>query len=363
MVVLKSQSKEIDKILLIAVVLLSLFGLLAVFNASVAIAFRDFGDKFYYLRFQALWLGIGLFLLFLTSKIDYRRFLGLSPIFMAVALVSLVLVLLPDFGIKVLGARRWINLGPFVFQPTELTKLAFILYLASFLGKKKNLSRFLVVLSLLVGLAIKEPDLGTAVIIAASGTLLYFIAGASILELISIGILGLGGGAVFILTSAYRKLRLLTLFNSMHDPLGASYHIRQVLIALGSGGLTGVGLGQSRQKFEYLPEAATDSIFAIIAEEAGFLGAAILVLVFLFLIFRMFRIAQGAAEKEGRLLAAGIASWLGVQAMINLGAMVALLPLTGVPLPFISYGGSSLIVSLAAVGIVLNISKHKIIRK
>jgi cell division protein FtsW len=359
MVILKSQSKEVDKPLAIVVILLSLFGLLAVFNASVAVALRDFGDKFYYLKFQALWLAIGILLMFLASWFDYRRLLAFSPILLIIALSFLVLVLLPSVGVKALGARRWLNFGPIVIQPTELAKLAFVLYSASFLAQKKDLWRFLLILAILVGLAVKEPDLGTAMVIAGSGILLYFVAGASILELALLTILGVGSGAIFIITSAYRRLRLVTLFNLMGDPLGASYHIRQILLALGSGGLTGLGLGQSRQKFEYLPEVATDSIFAVIAEEVGFLGATVLILAFLFLIVRMIKIAQNSAEKEGKLLAAGIASYLGVQTVVNLGAMVALLPLTGVPLPFISYGGSSLIVSLISVGIVLNISRQK----
>jgi len=363
MVVLKSQSRLIDKPLLTTVICLVLFGLLAVFNASVAIGLRDFNNKFYFLRSQLVWAGIGMTLMLVASQINYEVFLRFSPLILLAALVFLVVVLLPNFGIKALGAKRWLELGPISFQPAEFAKLAFVIYLASFLAKKKDFWRFVSILGVFVLLIIAEPDLGTAVAVASIGMVLYFVAGASVLEAFFLGVLGVLGvlGAIF--SSAYRKRRLLSLFNPLTDPLGSSYHIRQALIAIGSGGFWGLGLGQSRQKFEYLPEVTTDSIFAVICEELGFLGAVVLIALFLIVLVRIFKIAKACPEERGTLLAVGVGSWLGVQTLVNLGAMVALLPLTGVPLPFISYGGSSLIVSLVAVGIVLNISKHKTVRK
>lgn len=363
MVILKSQTKSLDKPLLITVTVLVAFGLLAVFNASVAIGLRDFGDKFYFLRSQLVWAGTGFVLMLIASQINYKIFLKFSPLFLLMALIFLAIVLFPGFGIEALGAKRWLGFGSFVFQPAEFAKLALVLYLASFLIKKKDWWRFLIVLSSLLFLVIAEPDLGTAVVIAATGVAVFFVAGGSVLELGVLGVLGVLGAAAAIFTSVYRKRRLLSLLNPMADPLGASYHIRQALIAIGSGGFWGLGLGQSRQKFEYLPEATTDSIFAIIAEELGFIGAIALIFLFFLLVVRVFKIAKVCPEKAGSLLTAGIGAWLGVQMLINLGAMVALLPLTGLPLPFISYGGSSLIINLVAVGIVLNVSKQRGVRK
>lgn len=279
------------------------------------------------------------------------------------SLFSLGLVLIPGLGTKVLGAQRWLSLGIFRFQPAELAKLAFVLYLAAFMSQKKSLWPFLILLTVLIGLTIAEPDLGTAVIIAATGLVVYFASGAPLIWIGLIGIIGLIGGLGLIFSSTYRKERILTFINPARDPLGASYHIHQILLALGSGGLLGLGLGQSRQKYEYLPAAATDSIFAIIAEELGFVGAVGVVIIFLLLIWRGFKIAKEAPDKFGSLLATGIISWIGFQTLINLSAIVALVPLTGVPLPFISYGGSSLVLIMTASGILVNISKQRKVEK
>jgi len=208
-----------------------------------------------------------------------------------------------------------------------------------------------------------QPDLGTAVILAATGLVVYFVSGGSLFLISLAGLFGLLSGAALIFFSSYRRERFLTFLNPARDPLGASYHIRQILIAIGSGGLFGVGLGQSRQKYEYLPEATTDSIFAVIAEELGFVGAISLLVLFLLVVWRGMRIAKEAPDDFARLLAVGITAWIGFQALVNLSAMVAIVPLTGVPPPFISYGGSSLVLSLTAMGILVNISKQRIIEK
>lgn len=362
-VVLKKVSAKADWFLIALALGLSIFGVVMVGNASVVEAYRDFGDKLYYLRLQAQWLIFGLLIFFLTSFFDYRRLKIIAFPLMLFTLICLVLVLLPDIGSEALGARRWLGIGTFSFQPAELTKLAFVIYLASFFVSKKKALPFLAILGILVGLIMLEPDLGTAVIVAATGLVVYFIAGAPLLLMGLIGVIGLIGGGGLILFSPYRRERLLTFLDPARDPLGASYHIRQVLIALGSGGLFGLGLGQSRQKHEYLPAVTTDSIFAVIAEEVGFIGASLVILAFLFFIWRGFRIAKEAPNKFGHLLAVGITAWIGFQALINLGAMVALVPLTGVPLPFISYGGSSLVLTLAGAGIMVNISKQRVVEK
>jgi len=360
---LKVSSQKIDWLLVGLVLGLTIFGLVMVGNVSVAEAYRDFGDKFYYFRLQVQWAGLGLVAFFLASVFDYRRLKHFGLPLLLVTLVALILVLVPGLGTKVMGARRWLVVAGLSFQPAELAKLTVVLYLASFFSKKRSPLPFFALLGILVTLMMFEPDLGTTVVLAATSLVVYFASGASIGLIGLVGLLGLASGASLISFSAYRKERLLTFLDPMRDPLGASYHIRQILIALGSGGIFGLGLGQSRQKYEYLPAATTDSIFAIIAEELGFIGAVVILLIFLVIIWRGFKIASRAPDDFGKLLAVGITAWIGFQALVNLGSMVALIPLTGVPLPLISYGGSSLVIVLVGMGILINISKHQVVKK
>jgi len=363
MVTLKSQTAKIDRVLAGLVLALTVFGILMVYEASSVTAFRDFGDELFYVRQQIIWAILGSGALLFFAKFDYRRLERIAPFFMLVSFIFLFLVLIPGLGIKALGARRWLSLGFFNFQPAELAKIAFILYISSLLSKKPQAFPFLAVLGILLFLVMLEPDLGTTVILVSSGFSLYFASGAPLLLSSVFGILTCLLGFLLIFSSPYRKERFLTFLDIGRDPLGASYHIRQVLLALGSGGLFGVGFGASRQKYAYLPEAMTDSIFAIIAEELGFLGSVILILAFLVLIYRGLKIAHEAPDRFGQLLGVGITSLVGIQALVNLAAMVALVPLTGVPLPFVSYGGSSLVIAMVAVGILLNISKHRVERR
>ena len=345
------------KTLFTTTLVLVAFGVLMVYDASVVEAVKLFSDKFYFAKLQLVWATVGLSALLLLSHLPYRKLAKLSlPLFL-ISLLLLVAVLVPGIGVKVQGARRWLTIGFLTIQPAEIVKLTFVVYLASWLSRQQSFWSFLILSLLVLTLVILEPDLGTAVVILATGFLTYFLSGAPLTAIATIGLVGMLAGALIILTSAYRRARLLTFFDPTRDPFGASYHIRQVLIALGSGSLFGVGIGRSRQKYAYLPEATTDSIFAIIAEELGFLGAALIIGLFLVLIYSGFKIASRAPDKFGQLLAGGITSWLGLQTFVNLASMVALSPLTGVPLPFISYGGSSLIMSLAAVGILINIGK------
>lgn len=355
--------RKVDWPLIGLVLGLTVFGLIMVGNASVVEAYRDFGDKLYYLRLQAQWAGLGLLAFLFTSFFNYRRLKFLALPFLIFNLICLFLVLIPGLGISALGARRWLGIGSIRFQPAELAKLTFVLYLSSFFANKKGALPFLTILGLMVVLIMLEPDLGTTVVLCFTGLAVYFASGAPLLQIGLIGLIGIIGGAGLIFSSAYRRERLATFLNPTSDPLGASYHIRQILIALGSGGLFGVGLGQSRQKYEYLPAVTTDSIFAVIAEELGFVGAAAILLLFLFLIWRGFKIACRAPDDFGKLLAVGITSWVGFQALVNLGAMVAIIPLTGVPLPFISYGGSSLVLALTGMGILVNISRQGVVKK
>jgi cell division protein FtsW len=347
-----------DRLLFFLPLTLSLFGLLAIFNASSLSALRDFNDKFYYLKHQAVWFVLGTGSFIALSLFDYRQLRKLAFPGLLITLFLLLIVLIPGIGREVYGGRRWLNFGFFGFQPAELAKLSLVIYLSTLFEKRREFWPFLSLTGLVLVLLLLEPDLGTASLLGATAFGLYFLAGAPLKEIVTI--LGLGAtlGPLLILFSPYRKARLLTFLNSSFDPSGASYHVRQILIALGSGGLLGRGLGHSRQKFLFLPEVTTDSIFAIIAEEFGFLGASVLVAAFLFLIYRGLKAALKAKDKFGQLLASGIIIYIGLQTMVNLGAMVALIPLTGVPLPFISYGGSSLLISLAGMGIVYNISRN-----
>lgn len=349
-----------DRLLLVVIVAICIVGILMVYNSSVAIAQRDFGDQYYFAKEQAKWLLVGSIGLIVAAKIDYTRWYRWSLPLLLGTIVLLVAVFVPGIGAPALGAHRWINLGFTILQPAELAKFSMIVYLSAWFSKpeKGRLGAFALLMIMVVGLVVLEPDLGTAVVILAVSVLMYYYSGAPIVHFLGLVPVGVIGGIILAFAAPYRFSRLKTFFNPEHDPLGASYQIRQILLALGSGGIFGVGLGKSRQKYEYLPEANTDSIFAIIGEELGFAGSVVFIGLILTTVWRGFRIAKRAPDSFGRLLAAGIASWIAIQAGVNLSAMVALVPLTGIPLPFISYGGSSLIVLLVSVGILLNISKH-----
>lgn len=356
-VYLRSQENHFDLPLLLVVVVLCIFGLLMVYDGSVVQSFQDYGDSYFFARQQLIWLGLGSVIAFILTNFNYQRLKILSPFFLAGSFVMLLAVFLPGIGVDVSGASRWLMFGPVTIQPAEAIKLTGIIWLSAVLEKGPNL-KLLLGLILLVGFitGFLQKDLGSTIIFVLSAASLFLISGGSLLKLAGTVILATFAGFILIITSQYRRNRFAAFFNPFSDPQGFTYHISQILIALGSGGLFGLGLGQSRQKF-YIPEVTTDSIFAIVGEELGFVGGLVLILLFGFLIIRGFRIAQNASDQFGKLLAVGLTSWLGVQSIINLSAMVALLPLTGVPLPFISYGGSALLANLSAVGILLNISK------
>lgn len=356
---LKLKLRPSDRWIVLTVTLLSLFGVLMVYDSSVAIAIRDFGNQYYYAREQVKWLIVGFIALAFFSFIDYHAWHKIALPLLLATLFLLVAVFLPGIGIRALGAHRWINFGFFVLQPAELAKLTLVIYLSAWFSTREQgrLYSFLLLLFMVVGLVLIEPDLGTSIIIVSIAVILYFASGAPLLHFgILLPVLGVAVMGLAII-SPYRMARLMTFLHPDLDTQGAGYHIHQAILALGSGGWFGVGIGQSRQKYEYLPEANTDSIFAIIGEEFGFVGTTVVVLSFLFLTWRGLRTARRAPDSFGRLLALGVTAWIAVQTIINLSAMVAILPLTGVPLPFISYGGSSLIIILAAVGILLSISR------
>lgn len=351
--------KYVDFSLAISVIILTFFGLFMIFDASSYVAFRDFGDKYHYIKDQFVWTLLGFGGLIFFSFFDYKKLYNLSLFILCLALILLVLVFVPGIGVHLLGARRWIDMGAFLLQPAEFVKLALAIYLAAWFSNKEKgrLPAFLLLMGLVLGLVMFEPDMGTAFVILSEAMAIYFLSGGNIAYFGFLMPLVFVGGLIFIKFSTYRAKRLEEFLNIDLSLESSSYHIKQILIALGVGGLTGVGFGNSLQKYAYLPESTTDSIFAIIAEELGFVGATILILFYLFIFWRCFHIAIYAKDNFGKLLGSGIATFLAIQTFINLGAQTALIPLTGIPLPFISYGGSSLIIDLCAIGILLNISQ------
>nr|BBH94263.1 hypothetical protein KTA_24620 [Thermogemmatispora argillosa] len=355
---------KIDHWLLIVVLTLLCFGLVMVYSASSFISASLYGDASYIFQRELLWTVLGVIAMLVTMHIDYRLWRRFSLPGMLVALALLVLVL--KFGTSAYGATRWLTLGSFFsFQPSELVKLVLALYIADWLARKGNqvrtflygLAPFVILVGIVLGLVLLERDMGTAVIIAVAATAMFFVAGANIAQFL----LAVACGGLVFLTQAfkgYRYFRLLGFLDPFRDVTGINLQLYQSLLALGSGGWFGLGLGASRQKTGYLPLPYIDSIFAIIGEELGFIGCAAVMLLFLWLAFRGFRLARRTPDLYGSLLATGITTWLVVQAMINIGSSTASIPYTGVPLPFISFGGSSLVVSMAAVGVLLNISRY-----
>lgn len=355
-----------DYLLALTIFLMTLFGIVMISSASIVISGERFGNNFYYVSHQAISLIIGLILMVIAYFIDYRFFKKIALIALLATIVLLLAVFFPGIGKEFGGAHRWLGFGGLLFQPSEIVKLTFIIYLASWLDKKGDSIKhfsvgflpFLVLLVVLSFLIISQPDLGTLSVIVLTAMITFFIAGAPLVHLL-FGIAGAGALLmIFIKAAPYRLQRFLVFLNPQAETLGAAYHINQALMAIGAGGLWGLGFGQSKQKYLYLPQPHIDSIFAIIAEELGFIRAGLVIAAFVFLALRGLRIAKLAPDNFARFLACGITTWFIVQAFINIAAMLNLMPLTGIPLPFISYGGSALIVSLVAVGILLNISKY-----
>lgn len=350
---------RIDKLLIVLTFSLTVFGVFMVANASSVLAETNFGDKFFFLRAQVFAAGAG-FLAFLVAALLPTRFWQrVSPLLFWGNVLLLAAVLIPGVGVEALGARRWLNISGFTFQPSELAKLTFILYLSSIFAKrKKQTLPFLVVTGIVIGLIVAQPDLGTAAVILATSLSIFFLSGAPLTFFLIFLPAAVISGFFLILVSPYRRERILTFLDPGRDPLSSSYHIKQVILALSTGGLLGVGLGQSRAKYLFLPEAAGDSIFAVIAEELGFLGGAFVIFLFSVIVWRLIRIAAQSNDIFGKLVVSGIATWLGIQTFVNIAAMTATLPITGVPLPFISYGGTALVTALWSIGIVVGISKN-----
>ncbi len=356
---LKNFFLEIDLGLLISVLILTVLGLIMVYDVSVVQAFKDFGDKYFYIKQQLIWASLGIITLAFFTFFDYRRFKTLALFIFIASFLLLLAVFIPGFGVAAGGAHRWLKLGVITIQPTEIIKIASIIFFAALFEKKVKTSAFLIIVGIVTAImAGLQKDMGSSIVFFLTAFAIYIEAGAQLNYILFFSPVAILGFIVFVLSAGYRRQRILAFLDPFSDPQGFSYHISQVLIALGSGSWFGLGLGQSRQKFEYIPEVTTDSIFAIVGEEFGFLGGLILISLLSFLIYRGFKVAQNCNDNFGKLLAVGLTCWLAIQTFVNLGAMVSLIPLTGVPLPFISYGGSALLTNLMAVGILLNISRH-----
>lgn len=351
---------KFDSILFLLTLSLTFFGLLMVYDASSIIAFNLFGDKFAYIKSQLVWSVLGLSALFIFYRIDYHKLYNLALPLLIIALILLLLVFVPHIGSNVKGANRWVNFGFFNLQPAEFVKLGLSIYLAAWFShkEKRRFFAFLLLMGSILFLVMLEPDMGTASIILFESAIVYFLSGGSILQFfLAAPIIGMIG-FFYIMLEPYRASRWISFLNVDSSLSHTSYHVKQILIALGSGGIFGLGVGNSIQKYAYLPENVTDSIFPIIAEELGFIGSVILIIVFAALIWRGIFIAGRAKDQFGKLLAGGIIGFIGMQVLVNLGSMTVLFPLTGVPLPFISYGGSALVIDLASIGILLNVSKQ-----
>ncbi|WP_243386735.1 stage V sporulation protein E [Bacillus kexueae] len=355
-----------DFILLIITISLLSIGLIMVYSASAVWATYKFDDSFFFAKRQLLFAGLGIVAMFFIMNVDYWTWRTWSKVLLIICFILLVAVLVPGVGMVRNGSRSWIGVGAFSIQPSEFMKLAMIAFLAKYLSEnqkkitslKKGLVPTLSLVFLAFGMIMLQPDLGTGTVMVGTCIVMIFIAGARISHFVGLGIIGLIGFAGLVVSAPYRIKRITSFLDPWEDPLGSGFQIIQSLYAIGPGGLFGLGLGQSRQKFFYLPEPQTDFIFAILAEELGFIGGTLILLLFSLLLWRGVRIALGAPDLYGSFLAVGIIAMIAIQVMINIGVVTGLMPVTGITLPFLSYGGSSLTLMLMAIGVLLNISRY-----
>jgi cell division protein FtsW len=357
--------QEGDRWLLLLTLLLVGAGLAMVLSASTALAYAQYHFALYYFLRQLAFAGMGAVALLVLRRLDYHRYTPWAPVLAILAAVAMLATLAPGIGLRINGASRWLNLGPLgQIQPSEVGKLAFTLFLAGWVDRRRDrLHRFgdgflpfLVLLAGALGLLMLEHDLGSALVMGAIFVSIYFAGGGRKRHL-ALTLLGLT--VVFlllVLLEGYRMQRLDVFLHPFKDPLGTGFQSSQALIGLGSGGLTGVGLGQSVEKYFWLPEADTDFIYAIVGEETGLVGTTLILVAFVVLAVRGYRIALRAPDRLGLMIATGITTWVSFQAMLNMGTVTDTLPITGVPLPFISYGGTALAITMAAMGVLLNVA-------
>lgn len=358
--------KKFDLPLFISVLFLIIFGVVMIYSASSIWANYKFNDSFYYVKRQLVFVIIGIILMLFMSKIDYEIYHKNANKILLICFILLVLVIIPGIGSIRNGSRSWFGIGGLGVQPSEFTKLGLIIFTSKYLENnnkdlkdiKKGVLPILGVLFLVFALIMLEPDFGTGIVIVMTIIVLLFVSGVKMNFFIKLGVLGLLGVVVLVIIAPYRMERIISFINPWSDPLGSGFQIIQSLYAIGPGGLLGLGFGNSVQKHFYLPEPQTDFIFSIISEEFGFLGVIIVATLFITIIYSGFKIAMNCEDKFGKYLAFGITFGLAFQTMLNLMVVVGLIPVTGVTLPFLSYGGSSLLISLTSMGILLNISNY-----
>ncbi len=353
-------------LLLAVIVVLNLFGLVMILSASSVVALQETGSTWSYFVRQSAWAVLGTGGLMACLYLDRRVWRATAKLAYGAAVALLVAVLIPGVGVSVNGASRWIALGPVQLQPSELAKLALLLLVADLLARraremgdpKRTFWPAVSALALVAALVMAQPNLGTTLVMAAIVLVLLYVAGTSVGRLGAVSLVATAAAGAVVLTTPFRRARFFAFLNPWADPSRSGYQNLQALVALGSGGLFGVGLGASRAKWDYLPFAQTDFIFAIVGEELGLVGAVLVVALFVVLGVLGVRVAMAAADRYSMLVAVGITAWLMVQAFLNIGMVIGLLPITGVPLPFISFGGSSLLVTMSGAGLLLNIARH-----
>ena len=354
-------------LLTVTVVALVTLGVMMILSASSVHSFASYGSSFWFFKKQLLWAILGLLAFFSLSRLDYRRLRNVGYFALLAVIALLAAVLVPGLGLSAGGSARWLPLGPLSFQPSEAAKLALVLFAADVFSRKDeamfaSLSHAMIPMvpafAVLAGLVMMQPDLGTTMLLAFITFGLLFVAGARLRHLVPLALLGTGLAVAAAILEPYRRERILAFMDPWKDPLGNGYQAIQSLIALGSGRWFGVGLGASRQKWSYIPNAHTDFIFSILGEEMGLLGSLVVLGLFAFLAYLGLTIARNAADRFGMLVASGITIWISLQALVNIGAATASLPITGVPLPLVSFGGSSLVLSLAAMGTMVSIARR-----
>lgn len=364
---MRKQVAPPDYVFLALIGILLVFGLVVLTSASAVFSYERFGKSFYLTQHQILFGVLPGCIFFLAAlRIPYGFWRKVAPFAYALILALLFLVIIPGVGSKFGGARSWFTLGAISFQPSEIAKLILILYLAAWFEKrgsgvtdlKYGFAPFAAIVGAVALLIVLQPDVGTLAILGAIALSLGFMSGLRLQHLGGAILAGVALLALLIKIAPYRAARLTSFIHPELDPQGIGYHINQALLAVGSGGIFGVGFGNSRQKFRYLPEVTGDSIFPIIAEELGFIIAAAFIILVVAILWRMFRIAKSAPDSFSKIVVIGVGSWFGIQSFVNIGSMLAIMPLTGLPLPFVSYGGTALAAELLAVGIVGNISRY-----
>jgi len=355
-----------DLWLLIPILSLLAIGMVMVYSAGSVLGFRNYGDSFYFVKRQLLFAGLGLVAMYITANTEYRVWKGLAKAALIVCFILLVMVLIPGIGVVRGGARSWLGISSFGIQPSEFMKMGMILFLANWLGRDDyditSFTRGLLPPLALIGsafaLIMLQPDLGTGTVMMGAALMMVYTAGARMKHLMTLAVAGVAGFVALIAAAPYRLQRITAFLDPWSDPLGAGYQIIQSLYAIGPGGLGGLGLGMSRQKYSYVPEPQTDFIFSILAEELGFIGGLAVLALFLILIWRGMKVAMSLPDRFGSYLAVGIVCMVAVQVVINIGVVIGLMPVTGITLPLISYGGSSLTLMLTALGILLNLSRY-----